>query len=258
MRDVYADTPGSDRYAGFWIRVGANVIDVLILAAFNQALLLATGGWRVFGGGEGMGIGAISLVLGSADVVVAGVVPPLVIVGRGSRRGDPGKLMLGLRTWTSRPAAPMRGSASGATRGPGRDLVRRPRRPVDRIDPRRRAGTQDCADPRRAAKPDPRGRRGDVRTCGGNRARVVVGRGQGLDAEGAGSEGHGEAFYGQADGSPARTTEAGTVRMKPDRVRPRPRGPRRPEGHRRGGRGRLASADALHQAVPWCSGEPPP
>jgi uncharacterized RDD family membrane protein YckC len=98
MRDVYADTPGSDRYAGFWIRVGANVIDVLILAAINQALLLATGGWRVFGGGEGMGIGAISLVLGSAEIVVAGILPPFLIVGSWIALGaSPGKLLLGLR-----------------------------------------------------------------------------------------------------------------------------------------------------------------
>ena len=33
MRDVYAAVPGSERYAGFWIRVAANVLDLLILAA---------------------------------------------------------------------------------------------------------------------------------------------------------------------------------------------------------------------------------
>ena len=98
MRNVYADTPGSDRYAGFWIRVFANVLDVLLLAAVNQALLFATGGWRVFGGGEGLGIGAISLVLGSSQVVVAGILPPVVIIGFWIALGaSPGKLMLRLR-----------------------------------------------------------------------------------------------------------------------------------------------------------------
>lgn len=98
MRDVYADTPGSDRYAGFWIRVAANALDVLILAAVNQVLLFATGGWRVFGGGGGTGIGAISLYLGSSEIVVAGIFPPVVIIGSWIALGaSPGKLMLRLR-----------------------------------------------------------------------------------------------------------------------------------------------------------------
>jgi uncharacterized RDD family membrane protein YckC len=98
MRDVCAGTPGSERYAGFWIRVFANVLDGLLLAAINQALLFATGGWRVFGGGEGLGLGAIALVLGSSDIVVAGILPPVVIIGFWIALGaSPGKLMLRLR-----------------------------------------------------------------------------------------------------------------------------------------------------------------
>jgi uncharacterized RDD family membrane protein YckC len=98
MRDVYADTPGSDQYAGFWIRVFANVLDVLLLAAINQALLFATGGWRAFGGGAGTNIGAISMTLGSAQLVVSGIVPPIVIIGCWIALGaSPGKLILGLR-----------------------------------------------------------------------------------------------------------------------------------------------------------------
>ena len=98
MRDVYADTPDAARYAGFWIRVFANVLDALLLAAVNQALLLATGGWRAFGGGEGLGIGAISLALGSSQIVVAGILPPVVMIGFWIALGaSPGKLMLRLR-----------------------------------------------------------------------------------------------------------------------------------------------------------------
>ena len=98
MRNVYAGTPGSERYAGFWIRVFANVLDGLLLAAINQALLFATGGWRVFGAGEGLGLGAIALVLGSSDIVVAGILPPVVIIGFWIALGaSPGKLMLRLR-----------------------------------------------------------------------------------------------------------------------------------------------------------------
>jgi len=98
MRDVYAGTPDAARYAGFWIRVFANVLDALLLAAVNQALLLATGGWRVFGGGGGTNIGAISMTVGSAQVIVSGIVPPIVIIGCWIALGaSPGKLILGLR-----------------------------------------------------------------------------------------------------------------------------------------------------------------
>ena len=98
MRDVYAGVPGSERYAGFWIRTGANVLDVLILAALNQVVLLASGGSRVFGGGGGTGIGAVTIALGSAEIVVAGILPPLVIIGSWVAFGaSPGKLLLRLR-----------------------------------------------------------------------------------------------------------------------------------------------------------------
>jgi uncharacterized RDD family membrane protein YckC len=98
MRNVYAGTPGSDRYAGFWIRVFANVLDVLLLAAINQALLFLTGGWRVFGGAAGTNIGAISMTLGSAQVIVSGIVPAIVIIGCWIALGaSAGKLILGLR-----------------------------------------------------------------------------------------------------------------------------------------------------------------
>ena len=75
------------------------MLDVLILAAVNQALLLATGGWRVFGGGgAGTAIGAIWLSSGSLQIAVAGILPPIVIIGSWIALGaSPGKLMLGLR-----------------------------------------------------------------------------------------------------------------------------------------------------------------
>jgi uncharacterized RDD family membrane protein YckC len=95
MRDVYANTPGADRYAGFWIRVAANVLDVLILAAVNQILLFATGGWRVFSDSR---IGRVSFSLGLFEIAVAGVLPPIVIIGSWIALGaSPGKLLLRLR-----------------------------------------------------------------------------------------------------------------------------------------------------------------
>ena len=78
MHDVYAGVPGSERYAGFWIRTAANVLDGLMLAALNQALRLATGVWQVFG--------------------VALILPFLVTVGCWVALGaTPGKMMCRLR-----------------------------------------------------------------------------------------------------------------------------------------------------------------
>jgi uncharacterized RDD family membrane protein YckC len=84
------------RYAGFWIRVGANVLDVLALAAISQVAHLATGGASVLNPGPAMGRVAVSL--GFADIVVGGIIPPLVIISCWIALGaSPGKLLLGLR-----------------------------------------------------------------------------------------------------------------------------------------------------------------
>jgi uncharacterized RDD family membrane protein YckC len=84
------------RYAGFWIRVGANVLDVLILGALNQMLLLATGGWDALNAGPVLGSASVSV--GFTQLVVGGILPPMVIISSWIALGaSPGKLLLGLR-----------------------------------------------------------------------------------------------------------------------------------------------------------------
>jgi uncharacterized RDD family membrane protein YckC len=96
MIDGLARTSDATRYAGFWIRVAANVLDVLVLAAINQMALLATGGWSVFTPGPVLGHASVSF--GFTQVVVGGIVPPMVIIGSWVALGaSPGKLLLGLR-----------------------------------------------------------------------------------------------------------------------------------------------------------------
>lgn len=96
MIEGLAKDSDATRYAGFWIRVAANVLDVLVLAAINQLALLATGGWSVFTAGRAMG--HVSLSLGFTEIVVGGIIPPLVIIGSWIALGaSPGKLLLGLR-----------------------------------------------------------------------------------------------------------------------------------------------------------------
>jgi uncharacterized RDD family membrane protein YckC len=96
MIEGLARDSDTTRYAGFWIRLGANVLDVLALAAINQVALLATGGWSAFN--PGPVIGRVSVSLGFTDVVVGGIVPPLVIISSWIALGaSPGKLLLGIR-----------------------------------------------------------------------------------------------------------------------------------------------------------------
>lgn len=97
MRSVYDGTPGSERYAGLWMRVGANVLDGLILAALHQILLLAPAGHdpdvaRPIGSTSA----GLASVVGQAFVALA--LPACVIVGSWVAFGaSPGKLLLGLR-----------------------------------------------------------------------------------------------------------------------------------------------------------------
>jgi uncharacterized RDD family membrane protein YckC len=86
MRSVYADLPDAARYAGFWIRVFANVLDGLLFAAVNQLARLGAGA-----------------VLGSTahlapESVLLTTLSPLVIVLCWMWKGtSPGKWMCGLR-----------------------------------------------------------------------------------------------------------------------------------------------------------------
>jgi len=96
MIDGLARDPDATRYAGFWIRAGSNVLDLLILGALNQMLLLATGGWDALKAGPVLGSASVSL--GFTTLVVGGIVPPMVIIGSWIALGaSPGKLICGLR-----------------------------------------------------------------------------------------------------------------------------------------------------------------
>jgi uncharacterized RDD family membrane protein YckC len=96
MIEGLARDSDATRYAGFWIRVAANAVDVLMLAALNRMALLASGGSGVFR--PGAVLGSVSLSLGFTEIVVGGILPPLVIIGFWIALGaSPGKLLLGLR-----------------------------------------------------------------------------------------------------------------------------------------------------------------
>ena len=71
-------------YVGFWLRVGASVLDTLLLMVVMYPLLVAVYGWAYFGSEK--------LIQGPADVLISFVLPAIAIVWFWLERGStPGK-----------------------------------------------------------------------------------------------------------------------------------------------------------------------
>ena len=71
-------------YVGFWLRVGASVLDTLLIMAVMYPLLVAVYGWAYFGSEK--------LIQGPADVLISFVLPAIAIVWFWLKRGStPGK-----------------------------------------------------------------------------------------------------------------------------------------------------------------------
>lgn len=77
-------------YAGFWVRVGAAIIDTLLLMVITYPLLIAIYGWAYFGSEK--------VIMGPADFLISWVFPAVVVVWFWSQRqSTPGKAALSLR-----------------------------------------------------------------------------------------------------------------------------------------------------------------
>jgi len=78
-------------YAGFWIRVGAALIDTLLLIAITFPLLLWIYGWSYFGDDTGF-------FAGPADFVISWLAPAVAAIAFWLyRQATPGKMALSLR-----------------------------------------------------------------------------------------------------------------------------------------------------------------
>ena len=87
-------------YAGFWVRLGATLIDTLAMV-----LLLAPLLWMIYGP-EYFYRADDTLLLGTADAVINYLIPPLVILLFWRFRGaTPGKMLLGMRIVDARTLA---------------------------------------------------------------------------------------------------------------------------------------------------------
>src|SRR3990167_4194480 len=79
-------------YAGFWVRVGASIIDTLIICVITFPLLISIYGWGYFGGTQ------TKIIAGPADFLISWVLPAVgVIVFWMLKQATPGKLALSLR-----------------------------------------------------------------------------------------------------------------------------------------------------------------
>lgn len=97
MNDIYK-TPESDlafesqevNYAGFWIRVGASIIDTIWLLLLTLSL-----GWMIYGA---IYFESTELSMGFADIIITYLLPLfLTVMFWIYKSATPGKMMLGLK-----------------------------------------------------------------------------------------------------------------------------------------------------------------
>lgn len=101
--------PTDVEYAGFWIRVGAALIDTLLLALIIVPLLVWIYGWDYFGDD-------VPFIAGPADFVLSWLAPAVAAVAFWLyRQATPGKMALSLRVVDAK---------TGATLSFGQSIIR--------------------------------------------------------------------------------------------------------------------------------------
>ena len=79
-------------YAGFWVRVGATLIDSVLLMLIIVPLLVANYGWAYFDAEQ------YGFIAGPADLLISWVLPAVaVVLFWHYRQATPGKMLLSLR-----------------------------------------------------------------------------------------------------------------------------------------------------------------
>ena len=87
----------SEVYAGFWIRIGATLIDAALLAVIAYPILLSAYGWEYFE--------SESLIHGPLDFLVSWVFPAIAVITFWIfKSATPGKMAIGARIVDARTA----------------------------------------------------------------------------------------------------------------------------------------------------------
>lgn len=82
----------SVEYAGFWVRVGAAVIDTMLIVCVTLPLLVAIYGWSYFKATDS------GLVAGFADFMITWIAPAVAVVAFWLyKQATPGKMALSVR-----------------------------------------------------------------------------------------------------------------------------------------------------------------
>ena len=90
-------------YAGFWVRVGASMIDTLLLLLVIFPLLVAIYGWAYFDP-ETTGF-----IAGPADFVLSWVAPAFAVIGFWMyKQATPGKMVLSIQIVDATTGSPRR------------------------------------------------------------------------------------------------------------------------------------------------------
>ena len=93
--------PDDVEYAGFWIRVGAALIDSVLVLIVIVPLLVAVYGWGYFGE-------QTSLIAGPADFLISYVAPAVAIIAFWLyRQATPGKMVRSLRVVDATTGGPL-------------------------------------------------------------------------------------------------------------------------------------------------------
>lgn len=80
------------KYAGFWIRAGAAIIDTILIMLVTLPLLVAIYGWAYFDAGK------TGIVAGPADFVISWVLPAVAVIAFWIlKQATPGKMAVSTR-----------------------------------------------------------------------------------------------------------------------------------------------------------------
>jgi uncharacterized RDD family membrane protein YckC len=80
------------KYAGFWIRTGAAIIDTILIVLITFPLLIAIYGWAYFGSTQ------TSLIAGPADFLISWVLPAVAVIAFWIvKQATPGKMAVSTR-----------------------------------------------------------------------------------------------------------------------------------------------------------------
>lgn len=89
-RDVPATMGDVNKYTGFWPRVGASLIDTIIIIVITYPILISIYGWDYFEGGD--------LIAGFADFILSWVFPLVAVITFWvHRQATPGKMAISAR-----------------------------------------------------------------------------------------------------------------------------------------------------------------